>query len=216
MLAFGPADIARVIEPATLARGRALHANAQVIDVKIDEDGAVICGRVQGSEPEPYEQWISLRPGKSRIIIHGTCSCPVHSNCKHVAAVLIEVERRTSPFAAAPTLAAPGKPDDGPRSRGLSPQLQLWLNDLAEVSAPGSADNAYPADIKQRLIYVLEVEPGRNGYPSRAYINPRWLLCARAATSAARGPTVRAISSIISRPSICAGSITRSWESWIG
>lgn len=66
MLAFGPADIARVIEPATLARGRALHANAQVIDVKIDEDGAVICGRVQGSEPEPYEQWISLRPGKSK------------------------------------------------------------------------------------------------------------------------------------------------------
>ncbi|MEZ0305311.1 MAG: SNF2-related protein, partial [Hyphomicrobiaceae bacterium] len=173
MLAFGPADIARVIEPATLARGRALHANAQVIDVKIDEDGAVICGRVQGSEPEPYEQWISLRPGKSRIIIHGTCSCPVHSNCKHVAAVLIEVERRTLPLAAAPTLVAPGKPDDGPRSRGLSPQLQLWLNDLAEVSAPGSADNAYPADIKQRLIYVLEVEPGRNGYPSRACINPK-------------------------------------------
>ena len=60
-----------------------------------------------------------------------------------------------------------------PRSRGLSPQLQLWLNDLAEVSAPGSADNAYPADIKQRLIYVLEVEPGRNGYPSRACINPK-------------------------------------------
>ena len=38
-----------------------MHANGQVIDVKIDDDGTVIFGRVQGSEPEPYEQWISLR-----------------------------------------------------------------------------------------------------------------------------------------------------------
>jgi hypothetical protein len=137
MLAFGPADIARVIEPATLARGRAVRANGQVIDVDINDAGTVIVGRVRGSEPRPYLQMITLRPGKSGIVIHGTCSCPVHSNCKHVAAVLIEVERRASPIVAALALPARGRPDDGTQSRSLSPQLQLWLGDLDEVCAPG-------------------------------------------------------------------------------
>ncbi len=171
MLAFGPADIARAIEPAALARGRSVHANGQVIDLAFEDDGTVIRGRVQGSDRKPYEQLISLRPGKSGVIIHGTCTCPVHENCKHVAAILIETERRAPALVCVPPLPARGKTDDRGRPQALSPQLQLWLGDLDEVCTPG-ADNGYPADIKQRLIYVLEVEPCRNGYPARARISP--------------------------------------------
>ena len=59
MLGFGPADIARVIELATLARRRSVHANGQVIEVK------VIVARVRGSEPRPYQQMIA-RPALCR------------------------------------------------------------------------------------------------------------------------------------------------------
>src|ERR1700680_3823714 len=97
MLAFGPADIARTIGSATLARGRTVHARGQVINVDVNDGGTVIVGRVRGSEPRPYQQMITLRSDNKGVIIHGTCSCPMHSNCKHVAAVLIEVERRSPP-----------------------------------------------------------------------------------------------------------------------
>jgi superfamily II DNA or RNA helicase len=172
MLAFGPADMARVIEPATMARGRVVHASGQVIDIDINGGGTVIVGRVRGSEPRPYQQMISLRPGNSGVIIHGTCSCPMHVNCKHVAAVLIEAERQAGPAGRERAMALPGTAGNAARSQGLPPHLKLWLDELAEIAQPVSGDNAYPAGIKQRLIYVLAVEPGRNGYPARAEIRP--------------------------------------------
>lgn len=171
MLTFGPADIARTIDLATLGRGRSVHSNGQVLGIEIEDDGSVISGRVQGSEREPYQQRISLRSGKNGIIIHGTCTCPVHTNCKHVAAVLIEAGRRTGPNASAPLHAAPHGSGQIVQSRDLSPQLQLWLGGLDEVAGTGSNDT-YPPEIRQRLIYVLEVEPALNGYPPRAKFSP--------------------------------------------
>ena len=67
MLAFGPIDIARSIEPATLARGRIAHARGQVIDVDVNDGGTVIVGRVRGSEPRPYQLMISLRPSSTGV-----------------------------------------------------------------------------------------------------------------------------------------------------
>jgi superfamily II DNA or RNA helicase len=174
MLAFGPVDIARSIEPATLARGRTVHARGQIVDVDVNGAGTVIIARVRGSEPRPYELMITLRPSNNGVIIHGTCSCPVRSNCKHVAAVLIEAELRSPPPSVATALPAwpTPSPSPGGPGRSLSPQLQLWLGELDEVCAASSAANDYPSEIRQRLLYVLNLEPGRNGFPSRASLTP--------------------------------------------
>ena len=174
MLAFGPIDIARSIEPATLARGRIAHARGQVIDVDVNDGGTVIVGRVRGSEPRPYQLMISLRPSNTGVIIQGTCSCFMRSNCKHVAAVLIEAERRSSPpcvATAVPSLPTASGPS-GSLGRSLSPPLQLWLGDLDEACAANPAANDYPPEIKQRLLYVLNLEPGTNGFPLRASLTP--------------------------------------------
>jgi len=174
MLAFGPVDIARSIEPAALGRGRIVHARGQVIDVDVSDSGTVIVGRVRGSEPRPYQLMISLRPSNNGVIIQGTCSCFARSNCKHVAAVLIEAERRSSPPCVA--TAVPSRPTAGGPSGSLgpslSPQLRLWLGELDEACAASPAANEYPPEIKQRLLYVLNLEPGANGFPSRASLTP--------------------------------------------
>ena len=174
MLAFGPEDIARSIEPATLGRGRIVHARGLVIDVDINNGGTAIVGRVRGSDPKPYQLMISLRPSNNGVIIQGTCSCFMRTNCKHVAAVLIEAELRSSPPSVATT--TPPRPVAGGSSGAfgpsLSPPLQLWLGELDEACAVGPAANDYPPEIKQRLLYVITLEPGTNGYPSRANLTP--------------------------------------------
>ena len=174
MLAFGPVDIARSIEPATLARGRIVHARGKVIDVDVNDGGTVIVGRVRGSEPRPYQLMISLRPSNNWRHHPGHVQLPMRSNCKHVAAVLIEAELRSPPPSVAtalPSLPTASRPSGSP-GRSLSPQLQLWLGDLDEACAANPAANDYPPEIKQRLLYVLDVEPGRNGFPSRASLTP--------------------------------------------
>ena len=77
-------------------------------------------------------------------------------------AVLIEVERRL------PSSAEPGQ--------GLSPQLRVWLDEFDRAYADSFATNTYPPEIRQRLIYVLDVDSDRNGSPgpSRKPPNPHF------------------------------------------
>lgn len=160
MLAFGEIEIARTIEASTLQRGRDLFARGRVLETDVNTNGSVIVSRVKGSKPRPYQQKITLRTGNNGTIIHGTCSCPVHTNCKHVAATLIAVlksrpQRLAAPPAAASATSAPA----ATHQDGLSPKLRLWLGDIDEAISRDAASNDYPPEIRQRLIYVLEV-PG--------------------------------------------------------
>ena len=174
MLAFGPVDIARSIEPATLARGRIVHARGKIIDVDVNDGGTVIVGRVRGSEPRPYQLMITLRPSNNGVIIHGTCSCPVRSNCKHVAAVLIEAELRSPPpsVATAPPSLPAASPRSGGPARSLSPQLQLWLGDLDEACARAPR----PTPIRRRSnsgsFTCWMSSRAATAYPSRASLTP--------------------------------------------
>ena len=173
MLAFTQKDIARAIQSATLSRGRQVHGNGQVIDVDVNAGGTVFVGRVRGSEPKPYSQHVTLRSGKTGVTIHGTCSCPVHSNCKHVAAVLIEVQRMR---------AASGASRQGEGAvvvpaavhavrQQLPPALDGWLEGVEKSGNP-DAGNDYPALIRQRLIYVLSVDAAEGDAAARASVSP--------------------------------------------
>jgi len=165
MVAFNEADIRRSIEAGSLARGRQVHAKGLVIDVDVNSGETVITGRVRGSEPKPYRQLITLKAGARGTAIHGACSCPMTINCKHVAAVLIEALRS----ARGGGNASPEQEDE--RHPLLSPRLMGWLDDLDAAATEEGGDD-YPADIKNRLIYVLDVETASRGGAARATISP--------------------------------------------
>ena len=166
MVAFNEADIRRSIEAGSLARGRQVHAKGLVIDVDFNSGETVITGRVRGSAPKPYRQVITLKAGGRGTAIHGVCSCPVTINCKHVVAVLIEALQgaRVGENAAK----CNGADQDSERRSLLSGGLMRWLDDL-EAATAGEGEDDYPAEIKQRLIYVLDA--GTHG-AARASISP--------------------------------------------
>ena len=129
----------------TLARGRDYAARGLVADFEIQEDGSIISKVVNGRGKQ-YKQFISFKHGG----IAGVCSCPMHLNCKHVAAVLIasgqfqEMKPKSKSASATPK---------------LEPSVVQWLQRLEKTAVvPEEADldpDAYPATVKDRLLYVL-------------------------------------------------------------
>ncbi len=114
---------------------------AGLVALEQEPGGLRIQSKVQGSEYLPYTQTIHLREGRSGAIrIEGTCSCPVEVNCKHVVAALI-LWRREAMLA-----------DTGV----LPTQLADWLAQLEKDLL--RAGEAYPPELRQRLIYVVSPE----------------------------------------------------------
>ncbi len=171
MLTFDDADVARLIDGGALTRGRQVHAKGLVIDVDVNAEGSTIVSRVRGTQPRPYQQLISVRPGKNGTIIHGTCSCPMHANCKHVAAALIEVVRLRSATKPAPGQGLHPAVGSERAQVSLSVGLTNWLAEI-ETAAGAKPSETYPAELKQRLIYVLEVGTTRGAATGRAVISP--------------------------------------------
>src|ERR1700735_852038 len=111
------AELARFIPGNAIAAGRAYAQAGRVLRIEVSEDGDRIAAETRGGRRTPYAETIVMRrdpQGNLRII--GLCSCAVHTNCKHVAAVLI-VARGRYKLAPAP----PGQaPSISPRT-GLGP-----------------------------------------------------------------------------------------------
>ena len=183
------AEVARFIPGNAIAAGRAYAQAGRVLRLDVSEDGTRIEAETQGSRRTPYAETIVMRrdaQGQLRII--GLCSCAVHSNCKHVAAVLFVARGRhklapaavqASPVPArAPAVSAAGSspvsalhsavvqavapaPRPGPpREEPLPYQLANWLVELE--AAQHADDEEYPPSIRQRLLYVLDAteQPG--------------------------------------------------------
>ena len=142
MPSFDLGDIRRTIPGAAFARAERYVRQGRVRDVGPGEHAGSLIGHVQGNERKPYEQHIRIiGEGRHRHII-GWCSCPVGANCKHVGAVL---------------LTALAEPPAGPRDDDdIAPELAAWLEELETASAPAPS-NDYPPEIRQRLIYVLDL-----------------------------------------------------------
>jgi superfamily II DNA or RNA helicase len=111
------ADLARFIPANAIAAGRAYAQAGRVLRLTVSDDGTRIEADTQGSRRKPYSETIALRrdaQGQLRVI--GLCTCAVHTNCKHVAAVLFVARGRhklapapaiATPIAATPTAATP-------------------------------------------------------------------------------------------------------------
>lgn len=88
------ADIIEECSSASYERGRDYYRRGMVKHCRVQSEGALFTqlnASVEGSGTSPYKQNIRLiwRSDFSSVDIHGSCSCPVGHNCKHVAAVCL-------------------------------------------------------------------------------------------------------------------------------
>ncbi len=85
----------------SLERGRryALENRVRIVEV----GDATITASCEGSGGNVYRQTIRLRESAkgTLLMIDATCTCPVHTNCKHCAAVLLQVQETLAYPAAA-------------------------------------------------------------------------------------------------------------------
>ncbi len=128
----------------TFLRGLEYEKRRSVDQVGVGDLQAT--GRVKGSDPEPYEVEISLTDDG----IQATCTCPAfkktEQNCKHIAALLINVRNQAraklprreqpAPAPAAPAALAPNSESKASRRRDRRRRAQLQATGGLEVETP--------------------------------------------------------------------------------
>lgn len=126
----------------TIERGKRYAQQGRVSLVGIDGD--TLLTRCQGSSARPYVQSLSW-DAQGRL--HATCSCPVGYRCKHCLAALWFLSA-SLPEQASTTVVA----------EALSPQLQQWLQRLADSAQRRTGGG------NARLHYQL-CRPAKDGQP---------------------------------------------------
>ena len=139
---FSPDELLSVFDPATLQRGRTYFRDGRVESLKINVGGDLISALVSGTHAQPYRCIINLdRNARDKLEVRGQCNCPMVYNCKHIVAVLLETAEQTQATRAAPVSAT-------------NYFVNEWLRRITQASAPAGT---YPANVKERLLYVLQL-----------------------------------------------------------
>jgi hypothetical protein len=145
------AAVRRLLGEQAFARGQTYERQGRVLSLVLDK--TLVRASVRGSAAEAYEQHITLGFGRDRTLdrVDGNCDCPVGWNCKHVAAALIALANREA-----------ARPASAPTGARLPPAIASWLARVRAADAPEAAeadDRAFPETVRDRLIYVVDVEP---------------------------------------------------------
>lgn len=136
-------DLAAAIPADHLSRGRHYYQQGQVLRVDVEQD--FIAATVQGSRGMVYACDIFLsRDRRQRLQVDGACDCPVGFNCKHVAAALLAVVGR----------------QENTRADAVDEHAQRWLN---SVDAALTDPDAYPPEVRDRLLYLLDTRRDHTG-----------------------------------------------------
>ncbi|MBA3325400.1 MAG: SWIM zinc finger family protein, partial [Rhodobacteraceae bacterium] len=150
----------RLLGEPTASRGLAYAQQGRVRSVKMEADG-LLAGEVQGHSAAPYVQYVRLGYNGAGVLhwVDGTCDCPMGRNCKHVAAAVIAWERAGGE----PAKAAPANPSQVSSPTPLASALQSWLARVRQADEPEAAPadgdpDAYPATVRDRLLYVVELD----------------------------------------------------------
>ncbi|NMM37154.1 MAG: DEAD/DEAH box helicase [Glaciimonas sp.] len=153
-------DVINGFEAKTLARAQDIVRRGLVESTEIIGDA--IEGSVQGSGDWSYEQDIALVARKHGVEFGGSCSCPVGTMCKHMAAVLLTCLQQE---ALAPLPGQPGS-DAMMMPNAVAAWLQRVGNAVHGTAAPASLaakSGIAPKTSKTpyRLLFVLS--PDRSG-----------------------------------------------------
>ncbi len=107
---LGITELGQVFTRKTLERARGILASGDVLYLNWSEESGTLTGEVQGTAPDPYLARISGHGHKVLCF----CDCPVEFDCKHAAALLLQLSKLDAEQAGS---AAPG-PTESP--------LDLW------------------------------------------------------------------------------------------
>ncbi|MHA7291572.1 DEAD/DEAH box helicase [Arthrobacter sp. MDT3-24] len=103
--------ISSLVGATSMARGRTYARKGAVLSVEWNPKDLVLKGKVQGARGAPYRTKASFKTGINGLRLEwGDCSCPMAYNCKHVAALLLEISSGPAmeqlPLIAIPSTAA--------------------------------------------------------------------------------------------------------------
>lgn len=88
------AVITSLVGSTLLSRGRTYSRKGAVFGVEWNPKSLELKGKVQGTRDNPYRTRASFKSGVGGLRLEwGHCSCPVQFNCKHVAALLLEISK---------------------------------------------------------------------------------------------------------------------------
>ena len=149
-------DLVDFFSRSAWSKGNVYQAQERVSALEVSDDLTEVRAHVRGSERTPYSVDISLSYRNGELDdMAGDCTCFIGSNCKHVAATLVEaLHRKGTLIDAAPapkqgTLPGFARPEPAPM---LAPELNDWLEKIGS-SIRG---NDYPADVRHRLLYCVQ------------------------------------------------------------
>lgn len=107
-------EIIRRVGGGAFARGQGYARASSILELAWDADAGLLQSRVNGTTAVPYRCRIRLTPEAGSggyLLADSSCSCPVGSSCKHVAATLLFANGQR--LRSAPELQAPAAPDSG-------------------------------------------------------------------------------------------------------
>ncbi len=164
-------DIRRAVSDHAFEAGHVYRRQGRVATVRPRPADTGLEARVRGSARTPYQLEIEVsRDQRGRLLIMGSCSCPVGFNCKHVAAaLLVYVQHKPPPTQVAgrrlaPVSASNDTVQSGPAAvvdRPLPPDVDAWLRRLDAAQEVETED--YPPTVRKRLLYVLHRGGTSNG-----------------------------------------------------
>ena len=138
---FTKDDIRHNFDAGSVQRGEELMLSGKVVYFNVGEKA--IDGKVYGSQNQVYSQHVTWDEKGLQVAIHGRCSCPMSSNCKHVVALLLSCMKH-----------AQVTQYGAPVAQSLPYGMQLWLKDFAQASQAQVIAAAKPKN-KQSLAFVM-------------------------------------------------------------
>ena len=139
-------------DPKTIYKGKKYQEDGRVEGFKIRNDLAII-GEVQGSQEPVYEVDVKINNSGSLYSIDATCSCSVGYNCKHAAALLLEILEQNGPS----EISDQQREYDGsPETRDiqLDYHTHLWLERLFVSADKNNETENIRTD---HLVFILNV-----------------------------------------------------------
>ena len=144
---LGHEAIIQMVGHEAFARAMVYAKSGHVYDVNVDADALTVTGRVKGTVRDDYAVTVFLASSRSGTVsvYRSQCNCPVVSDCKHAAAVLIVARHLVA---------------------GTTVERPEWERTLDKLLATGPA--VPPADVAPlALEFGVERIPAFRGYLGR-------------------------------------------------
>ena len=125
-------DLRAAFSPDLLNEAECLLDRGEVMSPDVSRNGAVITSLVNRSGKRAYRVYIRVEdPAEGGVLIRAECGCSRGGNCEHAAAVLLRVLEK---------------------EQGLTGQA--LTQPLSNAVPAVSADDVYPTNVHQRMLYL--------------------------------------------------------------